>query len=246
MRSQAFPCEYRWASIAWIYTRNPAPLAQILVVFHLTTVQLSATSELTKNHPTTIWSVAMKLNTIFTMLVSLELHDVILQKETLLPYAPIHWSLFPVFFIKFYLQNFFFVWFHFPNICSEEVSIRKRHDVISNAKVNMAEDIWSPCQSVLLISSRRRNLLFFTQIHRDDSIGLLRLRLYSIWTSFSVIFSYCSERCWASDRLDREVRAVCDFFVLPFFFYLRKSVMESKFVVSILITETSVLSSLQS
>ena len=45
------------------------------------------------------------------------------------------------------------------------------------------------------------------ELVKDDSDGFLWMRLYSIWTSFSVIFAHCRERCSASDRVDCQVRS---------------------------------------
>lgn len=77
MSSQVLSCDKSWAAIAWIYTRNSALLAHILVFFHFTSMQLSTTSELTQTHLTAIWSVAIELNTVLTMLVTVRIHDLL-------------------------------------------------------------------------------------------------------------------------------------------------------------------------
>ena len=40
---------------------------------------------------------------------------------------------------------------------------------------------------------------------QDDSHGFLWVRFYSVWTCPGVVFSHCSERCSASDRVDCKV-----------------------------------------
>lgn len=45
-------------------------------------------------------------------------------------------------------------------------------------------------------------------IREHDSHGFLWMRFHSVWPSFCAVFSHCSERCSASDRVDCKVKLV--------------------------------------